>query len=301
MGLTPMATFLSLFDTHSSELDASLPPDATPDRAAEAVSAFVSRLHDRWTAATRPDEASAVAARGGVDVLQAASALIVSASRTEVWQQGGPAGMPGERKVRPFLWARIVLAAIVIVLTGYIGLVLWTLQRWNELVLIGVLAGAELARVVAAWVAGKRRRSSEAQTVADVRTKAIVQIDRQALLRRLSHAFSALDKLVDDARGLRPTIASAGPVIEDAGFTELLQDLMEAREVADGEYALRVLRSLQSVLERHGIQVVAYDGANRPLFEFQPALGPAGTLRPALVQNGRLLRRGLVAEAPHAR
>ena len=296
-----MATFLSLFDTHSSELDAALPPDITPDRAAEAISTFVSRVHDRWTTATQPDEVSAIAARGGVDILQAASALIVSASRTEVWQQAGPGGMPGERKVRPLLWWRIVLALIVIVLTGYIGLVLWTMQRWNELILIGALAAAELGRVIAAWFAGRRRRRVEAQTVADVRTKATVHIDRQALMRRLSHAFAALDKLVDDARGLRPTVASAGPVIEDAGFTELLQDLMEAREVADGEYALRVLRSLQSILERHGIEVISYDGANRQLFEFQPALGPAGTLRPAMVQNGRVLRRGLVAEAPHVR
>lgn len=291
-----MATFLGLFDTHSSELDAALPPDATPDRAAEAVSDFVSRLHDRWVNAARPDEASAVAARGGVDILRAASALMVSASRTEVWQQAGPAGMPGENNVRPFLWWRILLALIVIALTAYIALVLWTMQRWNELILIGALAGAELARAAVAWVAGRRRRRVESQTIADVRTKATIHVDRQALLRRLSHAFSALDKLIDDARGLRPTVASAGPVVEDSSFTELLQDLMEAREVGDGEYALRVLRSLRAVLERHGIHVVAFDGANRQLFEFQPAIGQSGTLRPALVQEGRVLRRGLVAE-----
>ena len=47
---------------------------------------------------------------------------------------------------------------------------------------------------------------------------------------------------------------------------------MEARETQDGEYALRVLRSLRSVLERYGIHVVVYEGDNRQLFEFQIVL-----------------------------
>jgi hypothetical protein len=291
-----VTSFLNLFDSHVAELEAALPDDATPDGAAEAIRRFLDRLHDHYVAANKPGEAESIAARGGIEILQAAAGVIVSASRTEVWQQAGPA----ERRERHFIWTRVLLATLAVVLTGYLALVLWSYQRWNELILLGAAAAAELFRVVAGFIAGRRSR----RKTAEIKTRATVHIDRQALVRRLSHAAGTLDRLVESSGRLRPTVASAGPVVEDPNFTELLQDLMEARETGDGEYAIRVLRSLRSTLERHGIQVVTFDGGNRQLFEFQPTLQPASadqTLRPALVQNGRLLRRGLVAEAQHVR
>jgi hypothetical protein len=299
-----MPSFLTLFDSHVAELEAALPPEATPDSAAEAMRGFLDRLHDHYVAANPLGEAEAVAARAGIEILQAAAQVIVSASRSEIWQQAGPGGMPGESRKRHLVWTRVLFAALAIGLTAYFALVLWSYQRWNELILLGAAAGAEIVRVVLAFFASRRSRKAERQKVAEVRSRATIHVDRQALVRRLSHAVGALDKLVQDAGRLRPSIASAGPVVEDPAFTELLQDLMEARETADGEYAVRVLRSLRSTLERHGIQVISFDGANRQLFEFQPSLQPAGgdqTLRPALVQEGRLLRRGLVAEAKHVR
>lgn len=300
-----MPSFLSLFDSHVSELEAALPPDATPDGAAEAIRAFLDRLHDHYVAANKPDEAEAVAARAGIGILESAAQVIVSASRSEIWQQAGPGGLPGESRKRRFVWTRVLFAVIAVVLTAYFGLVLWTFQRWNEMILLGAAAAAELVRIVLAFLASRHSRNAERQKVAEVRSRATIHVDRAALVRRLSQAVGALDKLVEDARRLRPSIASAGPVVEDPAFTELLQDLMEARETGDGEYAVRVLRSLRSTLERHGIQVVSFNGTNRQLFEFQPTLQGAGagdqTLRPALVQEGRLLRRGLVAEAQHVR
>jgi hypothetical protein len=291
-----MTSFLSLFDNHVAELEAALPPDTTPDSAAEAIRAFLQRLHDQYISVNKPDEPAAVAARAGIDILQGAAAVIVSASRAEVWQKAGHA----ESRQRHFVWTRVLLTAIAVALAAYLGLVLWTNLRWNELVLLAAAAVAEVARVIAAFFAARRAR----RRTAEIRTHATVHVDRQALVRRLSHAVGALDRLVEDAGRLKPSIASAGPVIEDPAFTELLQDLMEARETADGEYAIRLLRSLRSTLERHGIQVISYDGANRQLFEFQPSLQQGGgdqTLRPALVHEGRVLRRGLVAEAPHVR
>jgi hypothetical protein len=291
-----MTSFLNLFDRDVAELEAALPDDATPENAAEAIRRFLDRLHDGYVAANKPAEAESVAARGGTEILQSAAGVIVSASRTEVWQQAGSR----EARERHLVWTRVLFAVLAVALTAYLALVLWSYQRLNELILLGAAAAAELIRVIAGFIAGRRSRRKSAE----VRTRATVHVDRQALVRRLSHAVGTLDRLVESSGRLRPTIASAGPVVEDASFTELLQDLMEARETGDGEYAIRVLRSLRSTLERHGIQVVSFDGANRQLFEFQPALQPGSgdqTLRPALVQQGRLLRRGLVAEAQHVR
>lgn len=298
-----MATFLNLFDAHVAELDTALPPEATPDQAAEAVRSFTRRLHDKWVSDVPPDESRAVAARSGVDILLSAADLIVSASRTEVWQQSGPLGLPGESRKKHFLWIRILLAVLALAMAGYLALVLLARQLWTELTLAGAVVAFEAARITFAFLASRKRRRTSQQAAAGMRTRATVHVDRSALLRRLSHAFAALDKQVEDVAHIRPVIASGGPVVEDEAFAELLQDLMEARETLDGEYALRVLRGLRSTLERHGIQVIAYDGSNRQLFEFQPSLQPGKpdhTLRPALVQKGRLMRRGLVAEAGNA-
>lgn len=293
-----MATFLSLYDQHASELSAAIPDESTPDRAVEAVRAFLDRLSEQYHAAAELPEHVAVAARAGMDVLRDAAGILVSASRTQIWFQPGPGGLPGTQRKRHFLWTRIFLSSAVVALVAFAGLVLWTGQQIDALVLLVAAAALELLRVVISFIGGRRGRRDMDRTVSEMRSQAVVHVDPRALQSRLSHALGALDKLIERAASVRPSIASAGPVIEDPAFTELLQDLMEARETGDGEYALRVLRSLRAVLEQHGIRVVSFDGANRNLFEFTPAVDSSTqdvTLRPALVHEGRVLRRGLVA------
>lgn len=293
-----MATFLSLYDKHLSELAAAIPEETTPDRAAENIRVFLDRLSDEYHASAELPDHVAVAARAGMDILRDATGVLVSASRSQIWFQPGPGGLPGTQRKRHFLWTRILLSSVVVAVVAFAGLVLWTAQQIDALVLLIAAGALELLRIVISFVGGRRGRRDVDRTVSGMRSQAVVHVDTEALQARLSHALGALDKLVERAAAVRPSIASAGPVIEDPGFTELLQDLMEARETSDGEYALRVLRSLRAVLERHGIRVVSFDGANRNLFEFTPTVDSSPrevTLRPALVHEGRVLRRGLVA------
>jgi hypothetical protein len=86
----------------------------------------------------------------------------------------------------------------------------------------------------------------------------------------------------------------------ESGLLEFYQDLLEARQAGDAEYAMKKLRLLPASLERQGIQTIAFDGGNAGSFEFRPSLDrklrDQRTLRPAFATGKRLVRRGIVEE-----
>ncbi len=75
----------------------------------------------------------------------------------------------------------------------------------------------------------------------------------------------------------------------------LFSDLLEsAYGEGDSEYAKQIVSEVKFYLHRKNIEVIDYDGNNRGLFELMPSAG-AGTIRPALVIAGNVLRKGLAA------
>ena len=74
----------------------------------------------------------------------------------------------------------------------------------------------------------------------------------------------------------------------------LFSDLLEALRSGDGSYALENLAQVEYYLHRRGIEAVNYSPDVQDWFDFMPSMAE-GTLRPALVKDGKLLRRGLVS------
>ena len=76
---------------------------------------------------------------------------------------------------------------------------------------------------------------------------------------------------------------------------QLLSDLLEsAYGEADSEHSRQIISELKFYLHRKNIEVIDYDGENRDYFELMPSES-AGTIRPALVMAGSVLRKGLAA------
>ncbi len=76
---------------------------------------------------------------------------------------------------------------------------------------------------------------------------------------------------------------------------QLLSDLLEsAYGEAESEYGRQIISEVKFYLHRKNIDVVDYDGNNRDLFELMPSKNK-GTMRPALVIAGTVLRKGLAA------
>jgi len=99
----------------------------------------------------------------------------------------------------------------------------------------------------------------------------------------------------------------AEPVLEkrwtdDTRLMSFVQGLLEARAVDDGHFALKLVGSeLESILSADGIKVVNYSHKTAKLFDILPALdlvgGKTKQAAPALVRDGKVLRRGTVWKA----
>ncbi len=108
-------------------------------------------------------------------------------------------------------------------------------------------------------------------------------------------AFAAARRLLASAQPPPPQKVIQ-PWAADAELIGHLHLLLGAEHTGDGELALAYVGDLRTTLrQRHGIDVVTYDGHNGELFEIHDCVRPADsgrTRRPALTTRGELLRRG---------
>ncbi|MEP3889001.1 MAG: hypothetical protein ABJN69_00960 [Hellea sp.] len=80
-------------------------------------------------------------------------------------------------------------------------------------------------------------------------------------------------------------------------LTGMLQSLLEAQEAGDGDFALTLInQEMKSVLAGEGIELITYSKKTKDMFDILPAIGETETkmAAPALVSEGRVLRRGTV-------
>ena len=73
---------------------------------------------------------------------------------------------------------------------------------------------------------------------------------------------------------------------------ELFAGLMEAAASRDEEYALEKIGDVKYYLHKNNVDAVDYTPDHEDWFELLPS-EEAGTIRPALVSEGRLLVKGL--------
>jgi len=77
----------------------------------------------------------------------------------------------------------------------------------------------------------------------------------------------------------------------------MMQSLLEAENAGDGDFALTLIKQeMTSVLAGEEIELVTYSKKTKDMFDILPALGETETkmAAPALVSNGKILRRGTV-------
>lgn len=81
----------------------------------------------------------------------------------------------------------------------------------------------------------------------------------------------------------------------DDAMLDLLASLMEAKASGRDELAVRSLAQVEQYLRALGVEAVFYDAQNAALFDILPTMGAPRTVRPALVSEGKVLRRGVAA------
>ena len=128
--------------------------------------------------------------------------------------------------------------------------------------------------------------------------EAVVCLNADDMVRRVGEICQAADMcaadlaLLEEDRGVARLSGTA-----DDAMLELLSAMMEARASGRQDLALRSLDQAEQYLRMLGVESVFYDPQHAALFDVLPARSGVRTVRPALVRDGELVRRGVAAVA----
>ena len=124
-------------------------------------------------------------------------------------------------------------------------------------------------------------------------------VDPARIYRSVHTALLIVDRNLEEAASrARWTESGSGDFAQDTDEQELtvFADLLEAVYSGDGQFALDRLKSLKYYLHRRGIETADYREETREYFDRMPSAdGQVLTIRPALLKDGKLLKKGLAA------
>ena len=134
------------------------------------------------------------------------------------------------------------------------------------------------------------------QTAVPCQARGIPYVDAEAAVRMLRGLCQAADVCVSDLALLDKDAGMAHLTgTADDAMLDLLTALMEAKASGRSELAMRSLSQAEQYLHALGIELIAYDAAHAQLFDVLPTMGEARTIRPAMMKDGKVLRRGVAA------
>ncbi len=122
----------------------------------------------------------------------------------------------------------------------------------------------------------------------------ILAVDADELIRNVREICQAADVCASDLALLDKTPAFISGTADDATL-DLLSAMMEARASGREDLAVRALDQADQMLRLMSVEAVPYDAAHRTMFDILPTLKGERTVRPALVKDGQILRRGVAA------
>lgn len=136
------------------------------------------------------------------------------------------------------------------------------------------------------------------QAAVPCQARGIPCVDAEAAVRMLRGLCQAADVCVSDLALLDKDAGMARLTgTADDAMLDLLTALMEAKASGRNELAMRSLSQAEQYLHALGIELIAYDAAHAQLFDVLPTMGEARTIRPAMMKDGKVLRRGVAALA----
>ena len=151
------------------------------------------------------------------------------------------------------------------------------------------LAGANLL-----FLGGAVQKAEPAR----MQARGIPFADAERLVRTLRELCQAADICVSDLMLLEKEAGTArlSGTADDA-MLDLLTALMEAKASGRDDLAMRSLNQAEQYLHMLGVEMILYDEQHAQLFDILPTMGTSRTIRPAMMKDGKVLRRGVAALA----
>ncbi len=297
-----MGILVDIFDEerqHLSEKIGDIP--IPPEKAVRIIQNFLGTLKDKYKE-KNTDLILNESRRLGflIDMLQAASSLLVVPS-AELYRPhqlddssvGGDVQQGTLKKA-----AQIVL--FVLLLGGLLAVGAFS-ALLILLLLVAVTLPSSILRNPDKWLpylwSQTPQTDQEASTLGEANdAQAVVTIKAHDVLSQLRQMIKAAETAFEDEAD-EPEPLPANPIHESRDLLDFFQNLLEAAQFKDAEFALKTVRSLKRLLLTQDIRIEDYEeGKNEHYFGFLPGTSRL-MQRPALVsKDGRLLLRGSVIE-----
>ncbi len=217
------------------------------------------------------DERVSEEALYSLQTVQAALPLADSAGQVSAYQRtsAGPRKQAGTVFGLP-LTASVVMASAAVLVAGSLGL---------------------------AFYAGRKSGNAPARPAAGEQYYE-VSLDSNKLYHSLLAILTVVDRNLGEVENAsRLTMADSAEIRREADTPQLnlLADLLEqAYTQREEEWAEEIISEISFYLHRKGIDTLDYSPDRSKWFDMMPAQSD-GTLRPALVEDGVLLKKGLAA------
>ena len=222
--------------------------------------------------------------------------MIDCVKETKIWQHSSPS-VKDEKRSNKMLPA--ILLAVSLILCVFAVIVLAGVQQSADKIMetpaIAIVLILGMIGLVFSGVLFSRKPksvTSENEFHAENRIDAekIYHIMRQVTLIADQNIQEALSSQLLEQR----ESASENAHFSDSNDLSLYSDLLEAQRSKNSEYAMDQLSKLPFYLHQKGIEMVEYSDENRFWFDVIPG-EKKETIRPALVQDGILLKKGIVS------
>ena len=223
--------------------------------------------------------------------------LIDSNGATKVWERGaGRSDEGGSFKVS-FLVLFILGLALCVFGFGpmfFNAYVAAEEKLRNEVLLHG---GATIVGLVCLYFAGYMysRPKKEGKKEHQVEIK----VDANKIYRNFRTAILSIDQSLEEIGAAerwskRDKAGSIDGRTVTSSELDLFSDLLAAAYSGDPEYALEKIEQIKYFLHKQQIEVVDYSSETAKFFDMMPG-SKAATIRPALVAQGGLLKKGLAS------
>jgi hypothetical protein len=225
--------------------------------------------------------------------------LIDSNGKIKVWESGHTSDEDTGGSFKPsFLILLIVGLALCIFGFGPLMMDAYTAAAANARDQVLLHGGATVVGLIALYFSGymysRPKKAGKKEYQVDIR------VDADRIYRNFRTTILSVDQSLEEIRA-----AERWQAREKAGTIEgrtvsqseldLFSDLLAAAYSGDPEYALEKVEQIKYFLHRNQIEVVDYSKDTAQYFDLMPGNAPA-TIRPALVAQGGLLRKGLAAK-----
>ena len=290
-----MDTMLEYIDDQRSPLIGRLQGQTDPEKIRTELDTSLVRMLTAFNESC-PDERLREYASAQIMLLRNSLSLIDSAGEIKVltrMDSGSAVSSAGGKK--RFLQSLLTFGGIAALVVS--GALLFAdgsapvLSRVLEAVLLPAAGGGCL------YLAG--RGSTTAGTAGTVETQ--LYYDPEKIVRHLRAAVMTIDKNLADLAASdkareRSALKASAPMLPDEKQLTLYAALLEAGSSGDADTALEAVETLRYYLHSQGIETVNADEGREEWFEYMPAAENV-TWRPALVRDGKLLKKGLAGRA----